>query len=221
MTAVVSYGMRIWSSLFAVLAVAPLAALAVAQTPPNVRVSVEFRQNQRATRDAVETRGRVVITERSTRVRGGVGVDSTDTRTRQTTGVFTILSSGGEAMLTLAQQVPHQEVAWYRDYATGHGYAVPNVVFRDVGASLKVRATVQPNNQISVRVTPVMSYFSGDGSGSIEFTRASTDIVVKNGQPVVIAGGTTETNAVTRRILGLAETRHSGETLVVLTATIQ
>jgi hypothetical protein len=213
--------MRIRSSLFAVLFAVPLATLAVGQTPPNVRVSVEFRQSQRTARDAVEGRGRVIITERSPRARGGVGVESTDTKVRQMTGVFTILSSGGEAMITLAQQVPYPEVAYYRDYATGHGYAVPGVAFRDVGTSLKVNATVQPNNQISVRVTPMISYFSADGSGAIEFTRAATDIVVKNGQPVVIAGGTTESNAVTRRILGLSETRQSGETLVVLTATIQ
>lgn len=198
-----------------------LVPVVVAQTPPHVKVNVEFRQNARATRDAVEGRGRVIVTERSTRARGSVDVDSRDTKTRQTTGVFTILRSGGEASITIAQQVPYTEISFYQHYAAGHGYPVANVVFRDVGTSLKVNATVLPDQQISVRVTPVISYFSGDGSGTIEFTRASTDVVVKNGQPVVIAGGTTDSNAVTRRILGLSETKQSGETLVVLTATIQ
>lgn len=198
-----------------------LVPVVVAQTPPHVKVNVEFRQAARATRDAVQGRGRVVVTERSTRARGSVGVDSTDTKTRQMTGVFTIVRSGGEASITIAQQIPFTEVSFYQNYATGNGYAVTGVVFRDVGTSLKVHATVLPDNQISVRVTPVISYFSSDRSGTIEFTRASTDLVVKHGTPVVIAGGTTESNAVTRRILGLAETTHSGETSVVLTATIQ
>jgi hypothetical protein len=208
-----------------VLALAILTTLAVpvvvAQTLPHVKVNVDFRQTTRATRDAVDGRGRVVVTERSTRARGSVDVDSRQTKTRQTTGVFTILRSGGEASITIAQQIPYTEVSFYQHYAAGNGYPVTGVVFRDVGTSLKVNATVLPDQQISVRVTPVISYFSGDGSGTIEFTRASTDVIVKHGQPVVIAGGTTETNAVTRRILGLSETTQSGETMVVLTATIQ
>jgi hypothetical protein len=191
------------------------------QSTPNVRVSIDFRQSARATRDAVQSRGRVVITERQTRVGGGVAADSTDTRTRQSTGVFTIVRSGGEATLTFAQQVPYTELNFYRDYATGQGYVAQGIVFRDVGTSLKVSATVLPGNQISVRVTPMISYFSGDGSGTIEFTRAATDIVVPHGQAVVIAGGTSQTNAVTRRILGFDDTSRSAETLVVLTATIQ
>lgn len=213
--------MRIRSVLGAVLLASTTASSVLAQAPAHVRVNVEFRQTARASREAVESRGRVIVTERRTRVRGGVDVDSTNTRSRQTTGVFTIVQSGGEATITIAQQIPFNEVGFYQNYATGEGYAVPGVVFRDVGTSLKVHATVQGDRQIAVRVTPVISYFSGDGSGTIEFTRASTDIVVKHGQPVVIAGGTTASNTVTRRILGLSDTSQSGETMVVLTATIQ
>ena len=203
----------------------PLVALpadASAQATPHVRVAIEFRQTGRATRDAVQGRGRVVITERGTRGRGGVGADSTDTTTRHSSGVFTIVRSGGEATMVVAQQVPYTEVAFYQHYATGEGYVVPGaVVFRDVGTSLKVHATVLGGNQISVKVTPVISYFTPDGTGLIEFTRASTDVVVASGQPVVIAGGTTQTNTVTRRILGFSDTAGSSETTVVLTATIQ
>jgi hypothetical protein len=213
--------MRIRPLLAIALLAMFLVPVVVAQTLPHVKVNVEFRQATRASRDAVEGRGRVIVTERSTRARGSIGVDSQDTKTRHMTGVFTILRSGGEASITIAQQIPYTEVSFYQHYAAGNGYPVTGVVFRDVGTSLKVNATVLPDHQISVRVTPVISYFSGDGSGTIEFTRASTDVVVKNGQPVVIAGGTTESNAVTRRILGLSETKQSGETMVVLTATIQ
>lgn len=205
-----------------VLLASLLAVTAMAQTPPHVRVAIDFRQAVTSTRDAVQGRGRVVITERGTRGRAGVGVDSTEKRTRHSSGVFTVLRSGGEATMVVAQQVPYTEVAYYQHYATGEGYVVPTgVVFRDVGTSLKVHATVLANSQISVKVTPVISYFTPDGSGSIEFTRATTDLVVANGQPVVIAGGTTQTNSITRRILGISDTTGSTETTVVLTATIQ
>ena len=198
-----------------------LSVPAAAQTPPHVKVAIEFRQTARATRDAVQGRGRVIVTKRSTRGRGDVGVGSSDTRTRQSTGVFTIVRSGGEATLVVAQQVPYTEIAFYQDYATGRGYIGAGVTFRDVGTSLKVSATVLPGNQISVRLTPVISYFAPDGSGTIELTRASTDVVVASSQPVVIAGGTSESTSVTRRILGFSDASSSSETSIVLTATIQ
>lgn len=204
------------------LPLASVLAVVSAQTPPHVKVAVDFRQTGRSSRDAVQGRGRVVITDRGTRGRGGVGVDSTDTKTQHSSGVFTVVRSGGEATMIVAQQVPYTEVTYYQSYATGEGYLVPGgVVFRDVGTSLKVHATVLGGNQISVKVTPVISYFTPDGSGTIEFTRASTDVVVASGQPVVIAGGTTQTNSVTRRILGFSDATGSSETTVVLTATIQ
>jgi hypothetical protein len=213
--------MRALVALLVLLLPAAALVAAGAQTPPHVKVAIEVRQNARSTRDAVQGRGRVVITDRATRGRGGVGVDSTETTTRQSSGVFTILRSGGEATMVVAQQVPYTEVAWYRDYATGEGYPVPTgVVFRDVGTSLKVQATVLSGNRISVKVTPLISYFTPDGSGTIEFTRASTDVTVTDGHPVVIAGGTTSTHSVTRRILGFSDTTGSRDTTVVLTATI-
>jgi type II secretory pathway component GspD/PulD (secretin) len=123
--------------------------------------------------------------------------------------------------MVVATQVPYAQVAFYRDYATGQGYVASGVVFRDVGTALKVRAQVLPDRRIRVRLTPSISWFSADGSGTIEFAEAITDVVVPNGRPVVLAGSTTQTHAVTRRILGLDQQRTTGETTVVLTATAQ
>lgn len=207
--------------LFVLTALALVAAPAAAQTARNVRVSVEFRQTGTASRDGVGAGGGVIVTERGgvrSRVRGGV--ESTDVRSRSTTGVFTLVQDGGEATMVVATQVPHAQVAFYRDYATGQGHVASGVVFRDVGTSLKVRAQVLPDRQIRVRLTPSISWFSADGAGTIEFAEAVTDVIVPNGRPVVLAGSTTETHTVTRQILGLGQQRTSGETTVVLTATV-
>jgi len=110
-------------------------------------------------------------------------------------------------------------VSFYRDYASGVGYIASGVTFRDVGTALKVRASLLPDDRIRVRLTPTISYFSADGSGTIDFTEATTDIVVPNGRPVVLAGSTTDTHAVTRQILGIARDQSASETTVVLTAT--
>jgi hypothetical protein len=201
--------------LAALAAVAPAAA----QTTSMIRVDVQFRQTGTQSRDAAGATGGVIITERgSVRPRGAAGAGSTTTRVQQSTGIFTLVQDGGESTLTVASQVPYQQIAFYRDYATGAGYLATGVAFRDVGTSLKVRASLLPDNRIRVRLTPSISWFSADGSGTIEFTEATTDVIVPNGRPVVLAGSTTETHAVTRQILGIAREQSSGETTVVLTA---
>lgn len=121
----------------------------------------------------------------------------------------------------MATQVPYPQVAFYRDYATGAGYLASGIAFKDVGTSLKVRATVLPGNQVRVRLTPMISYFSADGSGTIEFAEAATELVVASGRPVVLGGATAKTHEVTRRILGFRERQAGSGTTILLTATIQ
>jgi alkylated DNA nucleotide flippase Atl1 len=193
---------------------------AAAQSPRQIRVDVQFRQTGAQSRDAAGAAGRVIITERGgVRPRVGAGADSTTTRVQRTTGIFTMLQDGGESILTVASQVPYPQVAFYRDYATGAGYVASGVVFRDVGTALTVRASLLPDDRIRVRLTPTISWFSADGSGTIEFTEATTDVIVPNGRAVVLAGSTTETHAVTRQILGIAREQAASETTVILTAT--
>jgi hypothetical protein len=209
-------------ALIAGAAAAQSFAGAAAQSAGNVRISVEFRQTGTSTREGAGAAGGVIVTERGgvrSRIRGGA--ESTEVRSRSTTGVFTLVQDGGESTMVVATQVPYAQVAFYRDYATGQGYVASGVVFRDVGTALKVRAQVLPDRRIRVRLTPSISWFSADGSGTIEFAEAITDVVVPNGRPVVLAGSTTQTHAVTRRILGLDQQRTTGETTVVLTATAQ
>jgi len=211
------------SMLLGIATLTVLATLpAPAQTPRNVRISVEFRQSGTTASQGGGASGGVIVTERGgVRPRGRAGAESREVRSRSTTGVFTLVQDGGEATLVVATQVPQAEVVFYRDYVTGQGYVASGVVFRDVGTSLKVRANVLPDRQVRVRLTPTISWFSADGAGTIELVEATTDVIVPNGRPVVLAGSTTETHAVTRQILGLGQQRTSGETLVVLTATTQ
>jgi hypothetical protein len=201
---------------------AALSSAAKAQSVGMVRVDVQFQHTGVQTDEGVQGRGGVIITERgSVRPRGDIGAGSTDTRTRRSTGIFTLVQDGGESTLTVATQVPYPQVAFYRDYATGAGYLVRGVVFRDVGTSLKVRANLLPGKQVRVRLTPSISWLSADGSGAIEFTEAATEVIVASGQSLVIGGSTTEAHAVTREILGIGARDGSSATTVSLTATAQ
>jgi len=204
-----------------VIAVAAVLVLpAAAQTPRQIRVDVQFRQTGTQSRDAARAAGGVIITERgSVRPRGAAGAGSTETRVQRSTGIFTLVQDGGESTLTVASQVPYPQIAFYRDYAIGAGYVASGVAFRDVGTALKVRASLLPDDRIRVRLTPTISYFSADGAGTIEFTEATTDVIVPNGRAVILAGSTTDTHALTRQILGIAREQSTNETTVVLTAT--
>jgi type II/III secretion system protein len=192
-----------------------------AQGAKQVKVTFDFRQASTQSRDAVQGGGRVIITERgAARPSGRVGVESTERRVTQRTGMFTLVQDGGESTLLVASQVPYAQVTYYRDYLTGAGYLATGVRFRDVGTSLKVRATVLSGNQVKVRVTPTISWFATDRSGVTEVAGASTELIVPNGRPVVMGGSATTLNELTRRMLGLEVSRGGSETLMTLTATV-
>ena len=204
-----------------VILAAGLPGLAAGQTGKQVRVSFDFRQSSTQNRDAVDAGGRVIITDRGARSSGGVGVESTQRRVRTSTGIFTIVQDGGESTMLVASQVPYPQITYYRNYLTGAGHIAASVQFRDVGTSLKVRAAILPGNQVRVRLTPPISWFSADGSGVIEVNEASTELVVPSGRPVVLGGATTQTHELTRRILGYRASESSTETTMALTATIR
>jgi hypothetical protein len=210
---------RVFAAL-AVVAALTAGAPAGAQPSRQIRVDVQFRQTGTQSRDAAGAAGGVIVTERGgVRTRGGAGAGSTETRVQRSTGIFTLVQDGGESTLVVASQVPVAQVAYWRDYATGAGHLASGVVVRDVGTSLRVRASLLPDNTIRVRLTPSISWFSADGAGTIQLTEAVTEVIVPNGRPVILAGSTTHTHAVTRQLLGIAREQSSGETTVVLTAT--
>ncbi len=100
-------------------------------------------------------------------------------------------------------------------------FVARDIVFRDVGTSLKVSARILPDNQVLVRLTPRISYFSHERAGIVDFTEAQTELIVLNGQPVSLGGSTSSMHEVTRQILGFGGRTSTSETSLVVTATIQ
>jgi Bacterial type II and III secretion system protein len=186
-----------------------------------VRVSIEFRDTGTTDTDVLDGSGRIVITERGAqRSAGSLGATSRTTRTTRSSGIFTIVQDGGESRLLVASRVPYEDVRFYRDYLTGAGYVARGVFFENVGTSLKVHADVF-GSRIRLRLVPTVSYLSTDGSGTIDVTDAATELEVESGKPVVIGGGTTDSNEITRRILGYRATTTRRESSMLLTAVIQ
>lgn len=209
-----------------------LAVLALAAAPPvgaqsgrNVKVVLEFKQQTQGSRQGVQGQGGVIVQERSgnTRVRGrgGLAVEDTTTRVTRSSGLFTVVQDGGAGSIMVAQDVPYQQMAYYHDYATGKGYVAQGVAWQRVGTALAVRPVILPGNQIRVTLTPVISYFTPGGGGTIEVVEAATDLIVPNGGRMQFGGSTGSLHAMTRQILGYSSQQSSEESALTLIATIQ
>jgi hypothetical protein len=192
------------------------------QTGRQVKVVLVFQQQGQDSRQGAQGRvSGVIIQDGKARGRGGGAVQDTTTRTTRSEGIFTIVQDGGTASMLVATEVPVTVVGWFRDYATGQGYAARGTAWQRVGTTLVVSPTILPDGQIRVRLTPQVSYFSPQGDGSIEFSEAATEVIVPNGRAMRIGGATRGINQVTRQILGYREQQSSSESSFILTATIQ
>jgi len=211
---------RIAVALFAI-ALVESAIPAASQTGRQVKVVLEFQQKGLDSRQGVQGQGGVIVQDGKARGRGGIAAQDTTTRTTRSDGVFTIVQDGGTSSMMVASEVPYTVLSWFRDYATGQGYAAQATAWQRVGTTLVVRPTILPDGQIRVRLTPQVSYFSPQGDGSIEFHEAATEVIVPNGRAMRIGGSTRGINQVTRQILGYREQQASSESSFILTATIQ
>jgi hypothetical protein len=209
------------------LALVALAAAAPggAQSGRNVKVLLEFKQQTQASRQGVQGQGGLVVEERRgdprVRGRGGLAVEDTTTRVTRSSGLFTVVQDGGAGSIMVAQDVPYQQMAYYHDYATGKGHVAQGVAWQRVGTALAVRPVILPGNKVRVTLTPVISYFTPGGGGTIEVVEAASELIVPSGGRMQIGGNTGSLNAMTRQILGFSSQQSSEETALTLTATIQ
>ncbi|MGH7348668.1 MAG: hypothetical protein ACREI6_01530 [Candidatus Rokuibacteriota bacterium] len=210
------------------LALSVLAGLAVpaaAQSGRQVKVLLEFAQQAQSSRQGVQGRGGIIVEERQgdarARARGGLAVEDTTTRVTRSSGLFTVVQDGGAGSITVAQDVPHPQVAYYHDYVTGRGHAVQGIAWQRVGTALAVRPVILPGNQIRVTLTPLISYVTPGGGGTIEVVEAATQLIVPSGGRRQFGGGAGSLHAVTRQVLGYHSQQSSEETTLTLTATIQ
>jgi hypothetical protein len=216
-------GIKSWVLSFFAIAVFLFVSPPRLYSQPGQRIKVLLESQQSGDQDsqAIQGSGSVIIRRGNAQPSGRLSANETRTTVKRSTGIFTLVQNGGESILSVATRVPYEQIVFYRDYATGAGYITRGLAFDEVGTSLRVSATVLPDDQVRVRLTPRISYFSPDRSGAIDFTEASTELIVPSGQPVSFGGSTTKVHEVTRRILGFAHRSGESETSMVLTATVQ
>jgi len=212
---------RLWVAFGVVAILLGWSAHLTGQSPRQIKVLLESQQLVDQNRQAVQGSGSVIIRKGNVQPSGRLGAIERQTTVQRSNGIFTLVRDGGESILTVATRVPQQQFVFYHDWATGLGYIARDIVFRDVGTSLKVSAKILPDNQVLVRLTPRISYFANERAGIVDVTEAQTELIVANGQPVSIGGATTKMHEVTRQILGFNDRTSSSETSLVVTATVQ
>ncbi|MCI0483004.1 MAG: type II and III secretion system protein [candidate division NC10 bacterium] len=184
--------------------------------PGHVKVTVEFRQAGQRAQSGIA--GGTVIQVDPKGVTGSARVQAQESQrtVRQHIESFLLVQDGGEARLTVVEQVP--EIVWFQQYAHRHRYITEAVVFRQVGTFLAVRPTILPDKRIRVKITPQISYRSDQGDGTISLVEASTEVVVQRGQPITI-GGTDGRGEVLREfLLGYERVHQANHVSIVLTA---
>jgi len=198
---------------------------ALAQGTRQVKVLLEFQQQAQGSRQGAQGQGNVIVEQRRSgdpRVRGrGLAVEDTTTRITRSSGLFTVVQDGGAGSIMMADDVPTPQLAYYYDYATGKGYVAQGVAWQRVGTALAVRPVILPGNQIRVTLTPVISYYTPAGGGTIEVVEAATQLIVPNGGRMQFGGSTGSLHAVTRQVLGYRAEQSSQDTALTVTATIQ
>ena len=192
-----------------------------AQTRRHIKVVLDSQQNENLNRETVQGSGSVVIRRGTVNPSGRVIANERQTTVQRKSGIFTLVLDGNESILTVATRVPQAQTSYFYNYALGAGYIQRQIVFNDVGTSLRVQATTLPDGQIRLRLTPRISYFSVERPGAIDFTEAATELIVPNGQPVSLGGATSNVHELTRQILGYRERSSNSETNLTVTATIQ
>ena len=192
-----------------------------AQTRRHIKVVLDTQQNESHRREQLQGSGGVVIYRGRTNPFGSIVANEHQTTVRRKSGVFTLVLDGSESILTVATRLPQSQIGYFHNYALGSGYIEHQIVFDDVGTSLRVQATSLPDGQIKLRLTPRISYLSRERPGAIDFTEAATELIVPNGQPVSLAGVTRNMHQVTRQVLGYGGQNSDQETEMTVTATIQ
>jgi type II secretory pathway component GspD/PulD (secretin) len=201
----------------------PLVVLnpAGAQSSRHIKVLVDSQQQATGNQEEVQGSGSIIIGRGGAQPSGRVTAGNRQTTVQRSSGIFILVQDGRESILTVATRVPQNQVSFYRDYAGRIGYIDRGITFTEVGTSLRVGASTLADNQIRVRLTPRISYFSAERSGAIDFTEATTELIVPDGQPVSLGGSTSRIHELTRQILGYSERTSNSETELIVTATLQ
>src|SRR3990172_2344310 len=96
--------------------------------PGHVKVRVEFRQAGQRAKSGIAGGTVIQVDPKGVTGSARVQVQESQRTIRQNVESFLLVQDGGEARLTVVEQVP--EIVWFQQYAHRHRYITAAVVFR-------------------------------------------------------------------------------------------
>lgn len=176
--------------------------------PRHVRLSVQFVQQSDS----------VVLGLRPEA--GGLRPRAERRSARTTSTIFLLIADGREGRISVGESVPNGQ--WFYVYSLGRGLIVPGTVFRTVSTGFKVTPTILAHDRIRLRITPEISFFTDRERGEVAFVEASMEVVVADGQPVMVAGDRRQTESVLLQIFsGYEQATGLSDVVMMVTPKIQ
>ncbi len=191
--------------------------------PQNVRIDVAFR-GEGAAREreaSVTGDGNVVVTQDGPQIRFRLKprLQHQTTTTRQSTTQTLMAMSGRSASLQVGEQVPYVE--WLMDYGLRWGMLHSRLQWQQVGSNLVIEPTVIGSGpMIRVRLTPELSGRVDGQPHRIQFARAATEVVVRDGESIQIGGLKKDDEFYSRFLIGARSQTDRSTLDVVLTPRI-
>lgn len=139
---------------------------------------------------------------------------------QKVTGEQTLLvMSGSEGRIAVGRSIPYTD--WFYWYTKNRGYMIKETKFKDVSTGFVVRPRVAGSN-INIDIFPQISYFSDGRMNEVIYREASTTIICKNGETVLIGSSDTSSENIVGNILGgLQASKTESSFYMMLTPEIQ
>jgi type IV pilus assembly protein PilQ len=147
----------------------------------------------------------------------GLGTAGADRErgTRRAMQTVTVMDNGS-AEISTGHKVPFTDVFYH--YAHGHGHLGTSTRWISVDTGFTVHARTIGSARILLTLTPWMRNLGGDGS-SIQFTEASTQIEVKEGESAILGSSSRDRNEALAGVFrGGARVKESENTFLRVTA---
>ncbi|MFZ3064681.1 MAG: secretin N-terminal domain-containing protein [Nitrospirota bacterium] len=133
---------------------------------------------------------------------------------QKVTGEQTLLvMSGSEGRIAVGRSIPYTD--WFYWYTKNRGYMIKETKFKDVSTGFVVRPRVAGSN-INIDISPQISYFSDGRMNEVIYREASTTIICKNGETVLIGSSDTNSQNIVGNIFGGLQASKSNSSFYML-----
>jgi type II secretory pathway component GspD/PulD (secretin) len=194
---------------------------------PSVRVETRITDRETGGAAELSASGQLVAYLPDGSAEGSVffTVDDKKTSRSRKAEQLVVVSSGGEASISVGRQIPYP--GWFAVYGSRLGLVAADIDWKEVGSRLAVRPTViDGGKKVRLQVVPELDYLVG-GTGrkkgkrrEISFVGEATEVVTASGEEMRIGGNEESEEFYSRLLVGYDRQRRVRSVDVFVRATV-